>query len=295
MDEASKKYNCHAYAWHLTEGNANKVWINAGTGNNNLSQYWNTNVGCFVQVSEGSSSMKKIHYYDGDHSAVKSTTFSGKYESKWGQLPLVGHYPSQVPYTNPSNRRYYGVEIVGLTLVPCSGTTTYSIPQSSSLSYSWSVSAGLQISSGQGTNTIAVSAGTSSSRYGTVYLSLNGQSYSKNVTIGALDINAISGPTSLTIPANASYVYGSFTASPNNSPNATYTWTISPNGSDKVDLSIDRFNLGVYFKQPGTYAITCYVSTSCVPYSPEHHLRNLSVSVRLTVPNIAFQARYLIK
>lgn len=29
---ATTQYNCHAYAWHLTEGNLNEVWINGSTG-----------------------------------------------------------------------------------------------------------------------------------------------------------------------------------------------------------------------------------------------------------------------
>jgi len=76
-------YNCHAYAWHLTEGNTNKVWINqyAQNGGNNLSKYWDPNVGCFAETSEALA--EKIFYPSGDHSAVKSSV-SGKYESKWG-------------------------------------------------------------------------------------------------------------------------------------------------------------------------------------------------------------------
>lgn len=31
LAEASNAYNCHAYAWHLREGNTNQVWINNAT------------------------------------------------------------------------------------------------------------------------------------------------------------------------------------------------------------------------------------------------------------------------
>lgn len=103
IEEASSAYNCHAYAWHLTEGNSNNVWINQyRNGNDNLSKYWSD--GCFIEAAE--SQAEKIFYYSGDHSAVKSA-YTGKYESKWGQFPVVRHTPTQVPYNYPDNRRYY--------------------------------------------------------------------------------------------------------------------------------------------------------------------------------------------
>ena len=112
---ASVKYNCHAYAWHLTEGNSNKVWINGiiyqdpYTGcyvsNGNLETYWSGAYACFVEVYSESEA-EKIHYYCGDHSAV-NLSVAGKYESKWGPNFLVRHYPTTVPYTNPSSRKYY--------------------------------------------------------------------------------------------------------------------------------------------------------------------------------------------
>jgi hypothetical protein len=33
LDHASNLYNCHAYAWHLSEGNSNKFWLNLGRWN----------------------------------------------------------------------------------------------------------------------------------------------------------------------------------------------------------------------------------------------------------------------
>ena len=73
-------YNCHAYAWHLTEGNSNQVWINQGTNAGNISTYWSGNYACFVGCNTESAA-EKIHYYSGDHSAIKSSV-AGKYDSK---------------------------------------------------------------------------------------------------------------------------------------------------------------------------------------------------------------------
>lgn len=98
VDNSSDQYNCHAYAWHLTEGNTNKVWINNTNyqypvngcfpENNNIHKYWTD--GCFIQVCNEADA-DKVHYYCGDHSAVKSTTNPGYYESKWGNLAVVRH------------------------------------------------------------------------------------------------------------------------------------------------------------------------------------------------------------
>lgn len=55
-----------------------------------------------------SSEGQKIHYYLGDHSAVRSSAGQGLYESKWGALPLVRHAPDYVPYSYVSDyRKYY--------------------------------------------------------------------------------------------------------------------------------------------------------------------------------------------
>ena len=70
-------YNCHAYAWHLIEGNSEKVWII--NIDHNLDTYWSSDYGCFEECTE--SEAEKILYVCGDHSAVPSTV-AGKYESK---------------------------------------------------------------------------------------------------------------------------------------------------------------------------------------------------------------------
>ncbi len=50
LADATFTYNCHAYAWHLTEGNSNIVWINEydRSYNANVYKYWTD--GSFVQV-----------------------------------------------------------------------------------------------------------------------------------------------------------------------------------------------------------------------------------------------------
>ena len=45
---ATAYYNCHTYAWHLTEGNSDIVWINNKSPFNFLDPYWSGSTGCFV-------------------------------------------------------------------------------------------------------------------------------------------------------------------------------------------------------------------------------------------------------
>jgi len=114
-------YNCHAYAWHITEGNTNNVWINAGLNASNISTYWSGSYSCFAACPQVTAT--KIHYYSGDHSAVKSTV-AGKYESKFGAWYLMRHHPDSVPYSNPGNRNYY---VKGAPTITISGPTSVSV------------------------------------------------------------------------------------------------------------------------------------------------------------------------
>jgi hypothetical protein len=71
--------------------------------NPDLHWYWDDN--SYQITSSGEES--KIFYYNGDHSAVRSSV-SGMYESKWGSAPLMRHAPSYGPSTyNMQYRRYY--------------------------------------------------------------------------------------------------------------------------------------------------------------------------------------------
>lgn len=81
LDDATRTYNCHAYAWHLTEGNSNAVWINEYDAGfmPNVYRYWNDD--SFIEVCNMSEA-DKVHYYNGDHSAIISQSVSGQFESK---------------------------------------------------------------------------------------------------------------------------------------------------------------------------------------------------------------------
>lgn len=86
------RYNCHAYAWHLSENpNATLVWI----GRNTITAedvYWTDS--SYIEVPEPIAT--KVSYHEnGNHSAVRES--SNWYISKWGNSLLVRHHPNAVP------------------------------------------------------------------------------------------------------------------------------------------------------------------------------------------------------
>jgi len=260
-------YNCHAYAWHLREGNSNQVWINRGTNDSNLSKYWDSNVGCFVQVASESSA-EKIYYYTGDHSAVKSTV-TGKYESKWGSWYAIRHSPNQVPYTSPDDRRYYvSTDITGDSSPLCNNSTrnfsTINIPNAS---YDWEVGPGITLND-DGEHSTSVTTG--SSYAGETWIEveitspLGGSSedvkISKRFTfwVGAPALIGISGPTYGPIGQQQTY---SVQLQSNLSSPTDYVWMITPSGGATIT---DWGNYcWVTFNSPGTYQLLVHAINNC--------------------------------
>lgn len=102
VDVPSLKYNCHAYAWHVSEG-GEKVWIGY-TGRTAEDVYWKD--GSYIEVSE--SEATKVSYHEsGNHSAIRIN--NDWYQSKWGSYALVKHHPNDVPSGyNPSlTKKFY--------------------------------------------------------------------------------------------------------------------------------------------------------------------------------------------
>lgn len=133
INTATRSYNCHSYAWNITDGGAtcwiNHSKLNDATSNSNIKAYWSDFLGYTETTNEAEAT--KIHYYQSDHSAVKSSV-PGYYESKWGSGPLMRHAPGYGPYTNMDKRHYYkfGVNYTTTEVLNCStgsGTTRVGI------------------------------------------------------------------------------------------------------------------------------------------------------------------------
>lgn len=104
ISNASATYNCHSYAWNISDGGS-RCWINAAKKltYDNLMKYWTND---YYGQTSNENNATKIFYYKSDHSAIKSSV-AGMYESKWGKLPHMRHAPNYGPYNNMDTRYYY--------------------------------------------------------------------------------------------------------------------------------------------------------------------------------------------
>lgn len=100
LSEATTTYNCHAYAWYMTEGGS-PIWINNINGS--LHVYWLDG----SYISTNSTEGTKLYYSNGDHSAVNTSEYN-KVISKWGQGPLMKHTPNDCPY-DATYKIYYKI------------------------------------------------------------------------------------------------------------------------------------------------------------------------------------------
>ncbi len=185
ISDASAKYNCHAYAWYLTEcSGCIKYWMNTP----NDDKYWQDS--SYIEVPE--SQAQKISYADDDHSAIKSVV-SGKYDSKWGQWPVMRHSPNYTPYVSTNLKFYKKAEIAGPEIAGpdsfCS-SATYTLDTSSISSgatITWEASPSHLFVNASGTDSSATIQSTSSGEGQIIFqISLNGNDFtvSKDIQFG---------------------------------------------------------------------------------------------------------------
>ena len=118
LSDPTYSYNCHAYAWWMSEG-GNARWMN------DPSAYISD--GSYIQTTSSENIPKKVAYYNGltiDHSAVYTAEADTRLISKWGNKCLMKHKVLDCPYPT-SDIRYYrlkweisGDELIDLQLAP---------------------------------------------------------------------------------------------------------------------------------------------------------------------------------
>ena len=128
-------YNCHSYAWNMSEGGPT-CWIGCNSTTNE-DIYWNDQ--SYIETTEAYAS--KISYYADDHSARQTAT-QGMYISKWGNKVLMLHANNDGPAEyQMSYRKYYKLNpgINGSTEALCSNQerTFTSNTTITGSSYSW--------------------------------------------------------------------------------------------------------------------------------------------------------------
>ena len=130
--EATYKYNCHAFAWHVSEG-GNQVWINTP----NDDKYWEDY--SYVEVSNTSEATKisfggpcyqvwttcnGTEYQNPcDHSAT-TTNVTDYFISKWGASPRFKHHKNDCPYSTEDLHYYIRLTISGPSTLYSQATYT---------------------------------------------------------------------------------------------------------------------------------------------------------------------------
>ncbi len=150
LSNASYTYNCHGYAWYMTQGGGT-VWI-GWTIPGSQAIFWND--GSYTSVSSCKNNGEKVRYSNADHSAVTTGT-TDIFQSKWGYLPLMLHNKNYTPY-NSTNLIYYirTPTNTGSSLVcTASNFSINNLPVGSTLSWSSSNPSGLSINASTGVAT----------------------------------------------------------------------------------------------------------------------------------------------
>jgi hypothetical protein len=96
----STTYNCHGYAWSITEGGS-PVWIGAySPGQTNLF----VDDGSYVPTPPNTPDAK-VRYLNADHSAIAET--ADVFVSKWNEYPLYRHHKNYSPFGSSPQLAYY--------------------------------------------------------------------------------------------------------------------------------------------------------------------------------------------
>jgi len=250
IGEATSTYNCHAYAWHMSEGGT-PVWM--GFYDNPTSIYWTDN--SYVQSTDSGFEGRKVSYASDNHSAVTTKTV-GIFISKWGSWPLMRHEKSYCPYNSSNLKYYHKNRPSGPSIMQCSEVTSFTFIKSGT----WEVSPNLQIISGQGTNRISVRANTSNynNRDATVsFKDFTNNDFTANITIGLPIV------TSILSTGNVGNGVFYFAANPYYSTEyGYYQWGVYPTDGSTI---MDQINnqIRVKFAKPGTYVVSCSSGSSC--------------------------------
>lgn len=86
---ATKKFNCHSYAWYSQKYSTNKYWIRDPKAYREDGSYTVSKI----------AANRKVWYTNGTHSAIVSYYNNGTtlYTSKWGSYGLYSHAPTYGP------------------------------------------------------------------------------------------------------------------------------------------------------------------------------------------------------
>lgn len=261
---ASRTYNCHAYAFHISDGGS-AYWINnTVNGGTNVAYCWAGSSPTYVSTTAAEGT--KVYYYGGDHTATISTTHTGQYESKWGSWPRYRHAVHDSPY-NDGSLQYKKVNLYapsgGGDLICVSSTKTYATLSISGAGYSWS---GVNLAISGSSNSI-VATGSSN---GQGKITANISSPYSGTTIKAIANPWIGTPaiTNKRVNGNPYYESGAYICPGNHYLNVTpkgtssaASWTV-PSGIPYY-VSGNELDFTLYSSGPSSLSITAKASNVC--------------------------------
>lgn len=255
LANASSTYNCHSYAWNISEGGTSICWLNQAP---DLHKYWDD----FSYEETTEANAEKIFYFNGDHSAIKSTTVAGKYESKWGPMPKMRHAPDYGPSDyNMSYRRYYAKfsslhPISGSSQLCSQGTYTINnLPVGATVVWSSSNTSVATVAGSGSTATLTKNISNGSTTLSAI---INGSmTITKSIWVGAPIVSKVSGLSYCLLGSSSDYY-----ASIDPLANATsYSWTLTPSFNNSVNPSGDRCY--IQWNRAGTYVLEMHAQNAC--------------------------------
>lgn len=122
VDPASELYNCHAYAWHMSDG-GRKYWVTRLAYNlyRNIEEYWSGTRPTYSPTTLGYAT--KAYYPKDDHSVKVISPYL--FESKWGAWPRYQHAMTDCPY-DTTGIQYFCIPVYGPTTL-CTSNLYYTL------------------------------------------------------------------------------------------------------------------------------------------------------------------------
>ena len=293
-------YNCHSFAWYLSELGNIICWMGKETTTAE-DIYWNYECGYIEVPTEAEAS--KVSYSLDDHSAVTTHTL-GIVRSKWGEDYLYEHPIGDGPFNRMDSRKYYKLRVdiaPENSNVPCyNQTKTFTSPSLNLIgaTYTWSCSGNLETYSGQDTNTYTVRVNSTAGQLSWVQLDITHQKFSgdnadisktssstrSEFWVGPPVISNVSGPRYNQVGASASY---SATISDIRAPVTSYNWSLMPGTFNNY------FNPGydhcyITWYRAGEYVLVVNATNTCGTSSSYYYPISVSSRGYLSVkPNPA--------
>ncbi len=231
--EATWTYNCHAWAWRVSEGGST-VWLNTPGDN----AFWDDD--SYIEISSQPDATKVNYgascYYTHpdfgyadwcDHSAITTGT-QDYFQSKWGAGPRFSHDKSDCPYDD-QHLHYYARPYVTGSAFLCSGGSSYAINDlPSECSIVWTCSGNINRVSSQGSNPCTFQANGSGNGWISATITSNVDEIDLPqfaIYVGVPEIAYISGPT-----YTPNYQWATYYAQPNNPlmGSSDYSWVLNP-------------------------------------------------------------------